>query len=84
MIFDRFVAGQLDLLVIITEVRKDENGEVDEVLMYVNDRCIFHLETMSQTSIWFVMHPNQKPELDDERFWIDSKNGRSHIQIKEE
>ena len=67
-------------VLIRTEVRKYDSGDVDEVLIYVNDRCVFHLETMSEQAIWFVMYPEKDV---DEHFWINSKNGRSHIQIKE-
>lgn len=67
---------------ITTETRyaKLDTGKakLDEVLLYVDGECKFHLEGMSDQAIWFVLYSSE----DDEHFWVSSKNGKSHIRIE--
>ena len=37
------------------EVRNDDQGGLDEVLLYVDGRCLFHLEQMSDTHWWMAL-----------------------------
>lgn len=44
------------------EVRLDDNKEVDEVLLYVNGWCHFHLERMEDGFIWIGLYENDKKD----------------------
>lgn len=74
-------SSAVDAIVMRTEVRRCENNQVDEVLLYLNDKCVFHLETMSEQAIWFAIYPDNG---DGDMFWINAINGRSHIHINEQ
>ena len=42
------------------EVRCDEDGSLDELLVYVGDRVVFHLEDMGADDWWASLTPNDK------------------------
>lgn len=51
------------------EVRHNEDGTIDEVLLYDGKRCLFHLEQMDTGAWWFALYPKG---ADDEHFDIRS------------
>jgi hypothetical protein len=38
------------------EVRKKPDGSVDEVLLYIDDECVMHLEYMDDNKIWIGLY----------------------------
>ncbi|HCO01862.1 MAG TPA: hypothetical protein DIT48_00595 [Actinobacteria bacterium] len=38
------------------ETRPNDNGTIDEVLIYVGDRCVFHLEQLDDDAYWFAWY----------------------------
>jgi hypothetical protein len=47
------------------EIRRDEEGELDEIIVYRDGRCVVHIEAMSDQMFWmslaskrFVAHCN--------------------------
>lgn len=36
------------------EVRPNEDGTIDEVLIYVGEACVFHLEQLDDDAYWFA------------------------------
>jgi hypothetical protein len=38
------------------EVRPNDDGSVDEVLIYVGAECIFHLEQLDYDAYWFAWY----------------------------
>lgn len=57
---------------------KDEY--LDEIFMFRNGRCIFHLEAMSDQTYWMGIYG----KTHDVHAWIGSENGRSHVGAKGE
>lgn len=54
------------------EIRRNDDGTIDEVLFFVGIRCVFHLEQNSKHSWYFGLYPNN--DLDQlEQFSISSK-----------
>ncbi len=51
------------------EVRNNDDGTVDEVLLYVGKRCVFHLEQMDTGAWWFALYPEG---VEDDHFDIHS------------
>lgn len=41
-----------------TEVRRNPDGSVDEVLLWDADRCLFHLEQLGCDRFWFALYPD--------------------------
>lgn len=50
------------------EVRRNPDGTIDEVLLYVGDRCVFHLEQMSKRSWYFGLYPKCDDGRADEHY----------------
>jgi hypothetical protein len=66
------------------EVRSDEDGAVDEVLLHDATRCLFHLERMSKDSWWFGIYPEGDPLDDwdsDEHF--DIIRDRKRVEVEQ-
>lgn len=51
------------------EVRRNDDGTIDEVLLYVGERCVFHLEQMDKRGWYFGLYPC--PDGSSERHPID-------------
>lgn len=54
------------------EVRRNDDGTIDEVLLYVGERCVFHLEQMSKRSWYFGVYPEGSKD-DPGQFYVRSK-----------
>ena len=39
------------------EIRRNDDGSLDEVLLYDEERCLFHLEQMDGDHWWFALYP---------------------------
>lgn len=52
------------------EIRRNPDGTIDEVLLYVGDRCVFHLEQNSKHSWFFGLYPEGE---EIEQFWVYAK-----------
>jgi hypothetical protein len=66
------------------EVRSDEDGSVDEVLLHDSERMLMHLERMSKDSWWFGIYPEADPpdEWDsDARF--DIVRYRKRVEVEQ-
>lgn len=63
-----------------TEVRKNEHG-VDEVLLYVNDECVFHMERMSEETLWMALYSGKETR---DVGWISSISGRAKLKLEME
>lgn len=51
------------------EVRRNADDSIDEVLLYDDERCLFHLEQMDTAAWWFALYPDAA-FLDDQHFDI--------------
>jgi len=58
------------------EVRPNEDGTVDEVIINVGGRCVFHLEQMDDDAYWFAIYTNPDPMADSWAFWMNRKGKR--------
>lgn len=56
------------------EVRRDPDGTVDEVLLYVGGRVVAHLERMSDRAVWLGLYPGKPPSGDTVHvdFWAEA------------
>ena len=54
---------------------------LDELLIYRDGKCLFHLERMDDTSYWFGIYPGG---LDVHPFHVRAVNGRSHVNLTTE
>lgn len=62
------------------EIRFNDDGSLDEVIVYVDGKCIVHLEQMSDVSWWVGLYAKgHTAHLD-----IGSKNYRSHVEVTPE
>lgn len=62
-------------------VRPNEDGTVDEVIVYEGDRCVFHLEQMDEDAYWFAVYP---AGVDDRySFWMDRRKKRLALVMEE-
>ncbi len=59
------------------EIRRNPDGTIDEVLLYVGDRCVFHLEQNSPLSWYFNLYPRAG---DPEQFSI---NARKRVTVRD-
>lgn len=50
-----------------TIVRPNDDGSIDEVIVSVDGRCVFHLEQMDAYAYWFAVYP---PADDRYAFWL--------------
>jgi hypothetical protein len=41
------------------EVRPNDDGSVDEVLVYVDGECVFHLEQLDDDAYWFAWYGDE-------------------------
>jgi hypothetical protein len=41
------------------EVRPNDDGSVDEVLIYADGECVFHLEQLDDDAYWFAWYGNE-------------------------
>lgn len=62
------------------EIRRNDDGSVDEVLMYVDGRCVVHVEQMYDECFWMALYGSKHTA--HVNFW--SKNRRSHVEAKVE
>ena len=60
------------------ELRYCDNEELDEVVLWINDKVVMHMEAMSEVCYWFGFY------LDSHEIHmnISSKNIKSHIEAK--
>lgn len=57
------------------EIRRNDDGSIDEVLLFVGERCVFHLEQMSKRSWYFGLYPqpgDSGAERGVEQFYINA------------
>lgn len=59
-----------------TEVRRNDDGTIDEVLFYVDGKCVFHMEQMSKKSWYFGLYPSVE---EVQQFNVHSKM-RVHVR----
>lgn len=57
------------------EVRRNDDGTIDEVLLYVDGKCVFHMEQMSKKSWYFGLYLQDEIE----QFSVSSKT-RVHVR----
>lgn len=57
------------------ETRPNEDGTVDEVLIYVGGQCVFHLEQMDDDAYWFAWYG----DAEDRHFDIHRRKKRVEI-----
>lgn len=57
------------------EVRRNEDGSIDEV---VATGCNFHIEQMTAHGWSFVIEASDGSYW---QFWLGAKNGRSHVEV---
>jgi hypothetical protein len=62
------------------EVRSDEDGVVDEVLLHDEDRCVMHLERMDRDSWWMGLYPGADQLDDDQHFNI--VRDRKRVEVR--
>jgi hypothetical protein len=57
------------------EIRRDlvRRNEIDEVLLYLDERCVFHLERMDADDYWFGLFD---AEDEKDHFHLRIENGR--------
>lgn len=59
---------------------RHEGDFVDEVLLYVNGKCVFHMENMSDQCYWFALYAKGH----DAHCNVFAKNNRSHLALMAE
>ncbi len=42
------------------EVRKKDDGSIDEVLLYIDDECVMHMEYMDHNSVWIGLYDGKE------------------------
>lgn len=42
------------------EIRRDENGEIDEILLWQQDKCLFHVERLDTTAFWMGLYDDER------------------------
>jgi hypothetical protein len=62
------------------EVRSDEDGVVDEVLLHDDSRCVMHLERMDRDSWWMGIFPADNSMEDDQHF--DIIRDRKRVEVR--
>jgi hypothetical protein len=58
------------------EIRRNPDGTIDEI---VSERCAVHIEQMDNAR-WFMSLDT--PDGTQYRFWLGSKNGKSHVVFR--
>ena len=48
-----------------TEVRLNEDGSIDEVVLYIDGRCVFHMESLDHDLWYFGLYPDPVPSSDE-------------------
>lgn len=56
----------------------DSADELDEVLLYVDGKCVVHLEAMSETSYWIGLYAKGH----EAHLHIGSKSGRARVDCR--
>lgn len=57
------------------EIRRNEDGSVDEVCLYVGGKCVVHVEQMSDQCFWMALYGAGHTAHVN----FLSKNRRSHV-----
>ena len=55
------------------EERRNDDGTLDEVLLYVDGRCVFHLEQCGPEAWYLGLYPDPDPMQPVEQYWVSSK-----------
>lgn len=55
------------------EVRPNDDGTVDEVLIYAGSTCVFHLEQLDKDAYWFAWYGDG---MDRDRHFNIRRNGK--------
>jgi hypothetical protein len=59
------------------EYRYDEDGDLDEIVVLVQGRCILHVERMHDTYFWMGISTDKI----EASATFGAKNGRSHVKF---
>jgi hypothetical protein len=43
-------------------VRPHEDGSFDELRLYMDGRCVLHMETMNEKQLWIGVYPDEPAE----------------------
>jgi hypothetical protein len=59
---------------------REQDDFVDEVLLYVDGECVFHMEAMSDQCYWYALYAkNHEAHCN-----VFSKNGKAHVSLNAE
>ncbi len=66
------------------EVRPNDDGTIDEVLIYKGAECVFHLEQLDDDHYWFAWYgeSDTAPSLDGDRHF-DIHRRKKRVEITE-
>jgi hypothetical protein len=59
---------------------REYDGFVDEVLLYIDGECVFHMENMSDQCYWMGLYG----KTHEAHCNVLSKNGRAHVMATAE
>ena len=67
------------------EVRRNDDGSLDEVLLYDAERCLFHMEQLDDDRWWFALYPTDPGAsgMTDDDAHFDIFRRKKHVEVTE-